>query len=287
MRTLSTALFTGLLLLVSSLPARSDDGSPGPNRGRTGVEVLGTHLRAEAWAVARGHEVESVVVGRLLPKDGGPVVETYERWSLDGKKQTDRGSPALGKAWEKLLLRALDEAEAEARPAAGHAHSGKIPPSAHHPRRADLLSRLEATCGRSGTRVVGGWAFSWSLGHALHQDGAGRSVARTAVLTFTPAPPPAPASGPEATPRGDRPRGPVTPDGDGATPETGPFPGLGGLPGLSRRDGAAAASGHASASSGGDGATCHAVTEIDLSASAAPPPRPTAPSEPEVTPRAR
>lgn len=59
------------------------------NTGATAVEVDGTRVKAEARAVALGHDVEAVVVARLVLKEGAaPTVETYERWSV---VDTERG----------------------------------------------------------------------------------------------------------------------------------------------------------------------------------------------------
>ena len=118
----ATYLYAVACLLVLAGPmALAELKEPAPNHGATEVEVTGTKVRAEAWAVAHGHEVEAIVVARLMPGEGeaAPVVETYERWSLDGRKKLERGNRKLGKEWEKHLWAILEEVEKAADPKAG------------------------------------------------------------------------------------------------------------------------------------------------------------------------
>jgi len=188
------------LTLLLAAPARADLAEPPPNAGASHVEVVGTQVRAEAWAVAKDHRVETIVVTRLDPgAEKRPRIATYERWSVDGHKKFERGDRKLGRAWEKALRSLLDEARTQ-----GKAQPGKR----KRDKKKDLLGRLQQTLGSRGARTVGDWVVGWSLGEGTARNGGRPSLGRVAVITFTPA-----APTPVATPRKDDPTAPpaVTP----------------------------------------------------------------------------
>ena len=64
-----TLVRAALLLVLLTAPALADLPEPPMNTGATAVEVEGTRVRAEARAVALGHDVEAIVVARLVPKE--------------------------------------------------------------------------------------------------------------------------------------------------------------------------------------------------------------------------
>ena len=256
------ALWTALLAAPSLVaPALADLPEPAPNTGATHVEVHGTQVAAEAWAVAKGHVVEAVVVARLVPQDGAePKVETYERWSVDGRKKSERGDRKLGREWEKKLWEIVAEAEKGLDAQARKALPGK---------GKDLLGRLARGLGQGGSRVVDGSVVAWSIGVGESAKIGERSVARTAVIGLS-----GPIPEDALTPRDDVPPerdGVVTP-GDGASPH-GRLPRAGG--GSGSTSASAGGSGHVEVSSE-RGARDHVRVEIDLQRlRTAPPPRDT------------
>lgn len=257
-----------VLLLVLSAPVLAELEEPPLNTAVTAVEVDGTTVRAEARASALGHDVEAVVVARFTPVENAPPrVETYERWSVDGRRKFERGDRKLGRAWEKKLWKLVEEAEQEL-----SAEERKALPR----KGKDLLDRLSHRLGKDGSRRIDGAVIAWSIssGRMVH-DGR-TTTARTAVVTFS-------APGPDdvATPRGDEPSGRdgvVTPrEGDTPRPR---------LP-LPRRG---SGSGSASASGGGrtvvsteTGIREHVYVEANLDRRGATPPADVPPNG-EITP---
>ena len=282
------------LLLCGLLvgPALADLPEPPTNQGATQVQVEGTTVRAEAWAIALGHIVDAIVVVRYTPKAGETPakVETYERWDLDGRKQSERGDKRLGRAWEKKLWALLDECQGD--------------PQAPPRKREALMERTLGSLSRGGSKQIDGWIVGWSLGEGVMENGGRTSKARTAVFTLTPS-----ASDPTTPPGKDPRAGPVTPPAGGgpAAGEPGPAqpPRAGGTvtpggppplapplrPGFPRvPGGAAGGSAHGSGRSVVDteqGVREHALVEVDLARLGGSQPPPAVPPSGEVTPRGR
>jgi len=289
------------LLSTWSASARADLAEPAPNRGATDVTVDGTRVTAEAWAVAKGHAVDTIIVTRLVTKEGTPsTVETYERWDLDGRTKSERGDRALGKAWEKHLWALLDVTPGEK--AAGDRSRARR-------KRGELLERVMRDLGPRGERMLDGYVVSWTVGEGRSEGGAGRSKARIAIFAYTPtAPDPATTPPKDSTPpttprekaskkdaqRGAAPVAPPAPRTSPVTPggETGSrHRHLPGAPPIGRGPGAASGSvscGVEGSADSENGVRKHARITIDLGRNrpAAPPRGPAAPP-PSVTPRDR
>ncbi len=177
-----------LCVALLATPAFGDLPEPKPNHGATSVEVDGTRVTAEAWALAKGHDVDAIIVTRLNVEDGKPhKVESYERWSRDGKTKFERGSRALGRAWEKHLWAILDAKDKPQRKR----------------KRKDLMKRALDSLGPKGEREVDGYVVAWTLTKGLAENGAKPSRARIAIFTYTP-------SGAAVTPPSDDPKKPGT-----------------------------------------------------------------------------
>jgi len=290
-----------LLAAVLAAPAVADLAEPATNTGATQVEVTGTKVSAEAWAVADGHRVETLVVTRLVPRpEKRSTVETYERWSVDGHKKFERGNGKLGRRWEKTLRTLLAGVKADHK--AGH---GK--------KKKDLLGRLRRSLGPRGSKTVGDWVVGWSIGEGRARKGGRASLGRVAVITFTPGAPP-----PVATPRKDDPAAPpaVTPRKQGTKPAPAPTAPKGRRPGPVEPpttpgagpkappphrpwpegfprpgQGSSSASGSVEASADSEkGVRQHATVVVDLARIAqptTPAPKKPAPHGPEVTPGSR
>ncbi len=173
MRALCTALSAALVVvLLATSAAAADLPEPKVNDGATQVRIDGTRVTSEAWALAKGHDVDSIVVTRLKVRDGKPhKVESYERWSRDGKTKFERGSRALGRQWEKHLWAVLEEG------AAGKKDRRK---------RKELMRRALDQLGPKGQREIDGYVVAWTLVKGVHEDGSKPSRARIAIFTYTP-----------------------------------------------------------------------------------------------------
>jgi len=258
---------TLLATLLLAAPAFADLPEPPANTGSTQVEVDGTKVSAEAWAVAKGHDVDAIVVARLVPKEGqDPVVETYESWSVDGKRRFERGDRKLGKEWEKKVEAMLAEVEKGLDPEELEklGAPGK-----------DLLERLTRDLGKGGSRPFEGRVLAWSISSSSVTADGRPSRARTAVITFSEPLPEDALTPPDA----ERPKhtGPVTPGPGGKAERLLPPPGHRGGSGSASSSG----SGRAVADSN-QGAKNHARVEVELKRTA-PAPDEDEP-EPEVTP---